>query len=231
MMNIEHHFIEKGQGTPLVLLHGNGENNEYFEHQVEYFSKDYRVIAIDTRGHGKTLRGEASFTLEQFSEDLKWFLDNMKITKAIILGFSDGGNVALLFALKYQEYVEALIIDGANLSPKGMKAYVQIPIYLGYLCCKVVARIDERFEAKEKMLRLMTHQPNIKPAELANITVPVLVMAGSHDVIKNSHTEEIYNALPNAKLVILAGDHFIAAKKPQEFNKSVEKFLRMPDNL
>jgi len=230
-MNIKHHFIEKGKGTPLILLHGNSESNEYFEHQVEYFSKSYRVIAIDTRGHGKTRRGSAEFTLNQFAEDLKQFLDKMQITKAIILGFSDGGNIALLFALKYQQYALALIIDGANLSPSGIKAYVQIPIYLGYLCCKALACVSKKVEAREKMLRLMTHQPNIKQVELAKITVPVLVIAGSHDIVKASHTKEIYEALPNAKLVILAGDHFVAAKHPKEFNESVEKFLRLSDNI
>ena len=230
-MNIEHHYIEKGEGFPLVLLHGNGESNEYFTHQVEYFSKDYRVIALDTRGHGKTKRGEAKFTLEQFAEDLKRFLDRLQIKKAIILGFSDGGNIALLFALKYPEYVKALIVNGANLSPAGVNPIIQIPVYMGYCVASLFANISKQALAKKELLKLMTHQPNIDPELLSAITAPTLVMAGSRDIIKTSHTKEIYQSIPKAELAIIDGDHFIAAKKFKQFNEIVDKFLKLSDTL
>ena len=95
--------IQKGTGTPMVLLHGNGESSAYFSHQIDYFSRNYRVAAVDTRGHGKSPRGEGVFTLNRFVEDLKQFLDENGFRKIILLGFSEGGNVALLFALKYPE--------------------------------------------------------------------------------------------------------------------------------
>ena len=230
-MNIEHHYIEKGEGFPLILLHGNGESNEYFKHQIEYFSQDYKVIALDTRGHGKTARGEAMFSLEQFAEDLKHFLDSMRIKKAIILGFSDGGNIALIFTLKYQEYVKALIVNGANLSPSGIKPMVQIPIWVGYGIASLFVKISKKALANKELLKLMTHEPKLVPEMLGAITVPVLVVAGTHDVIKESHTEEIYRSLPKAKLAILRGDHFIAAKKYKEFNEIVDKFLKLSDNM
>ena len=106
MLDIQLHYIEQGQGRPLILLHGNGEDNSYFVHQIDYFSKDYRVIAIDTRGHGKSPRGEKPFTIKQFAEDLHDFMDEKGIEKAILLGFSDGGNIALEFALKYPERID-----------------------------------------------------------------------------------------------------------------------------
>lgn len=230
-MNIEHHYLEKGKGFPLVLLHGNGENNEYFKHQIEYFSKEYRVIALDTRGHGKTARGEEAFTLQQFAEDLKGFLDGLNIKQAIILGFSDGGNIALLFALKYQEYIKALIIDGANLYPSGVKTHAQLSIRAGYALVSVFAPFSKAALANKEILKLMTHEPNIKPEELATITVPTLVIAGSHDIIKKEHTNEIYQSLPKAKLAIIDGDHFIAAKKFEQFNEIVDKFLKLSDSL
>ena len=80
-MDIELHYIEEGEGFPLVLLHGNGEDHSYFEHQIGPFSRHYRVIAPDTRGHGGSPRGEAPFTLDQFAEDLKEFLDGLGISK------------------------------------------------------------------------------------------------------------------------------------------------------
>ena len=111
-------YIEQGKGEALILLHGNGESLDYFAHQIAYFSHDYRVIAVDTRGHGQSPRGEDPFTLEQFAEDLRDFMDGLKIKKAHLLGFSDGGNIALTFALWYPERVRSLILNGANLYPQ-----------------------------------------------------------------------------------------------------------------
>ena len=229
-MNIEHNYIEKGTGFPLILLHGNSESNEYFVAQIDYFAKRYRVIALDTRGHGKTNRGDKDFTLDQFAEDLKQFLVEKKIEKANILGFSDGGNIALLFTLKYQEYVRTLIIDGANIYPAGLKVMARFSIRLGYEFCRKLAPISTRFKKHKEMLRLMTHEPNITPEMLAAITIPVLVMAGSNDIIKREHTEKIYRSLPNAKLKILVGNHFIARKKAKQFNTCVQEFLILSEN-
>ena len=131
-MDIEHFFIEKGQGEALILLHGNSENSEYFQGQIDEFAHYYHVYAIDTRGHGKSPRGNAPFTIRQFAGDLLAFMDAHQINNAHLLGFSDGGNIALVFALKYPDRVNRLILNGANLDAKGVKRSVQIPIESGY---------------------------------------------------------------------------------------------------
>jgi len=225
MMDIKLHCIEKGEGFPLVMLHGNGENHNYFEHQIEYFSRKYRVIAVDTRGHGKSPRGEAPFTLEQFADDLKAFFDQMGIKRAIILGFSDGGNIALLFALKYQQYIEALIINGADLHPGGIKKTIQIPICIGYGLVCAMAKFSRSAAAKKEMLGLMVTQPNIPRSSLMQIKVPALVIVGTKDMVTAVHTNDIHRHLPHSKLVVIEGDHFIAGKKPGQFNREVEMFL------
>ena len=69
------YYTEKGQGKPLILLHGNGEDGSYFESQMDYFSKTRRVITVDTRGHGRSPRGTAPFTIRQFAEDLRGFME------------------------------------------------------------------------------------------------------------------------------------------------------------
>ena len=89
-MDIELYNQEKGSGEPLILLHGNGEDRTYFENQMEFFQNGYRVIALDTRGHGRSPRGTKPFTIEQFSCDLYDFMKSREISKAVILGFSDG---------------------------------------------------------------------------------------------------------------------------------------------
>ena len=226
MTDIQLHYIEQGQGQPLILLHGNGEEHSYFEHQIGHFSKEYRVIAIDTRGHGQSPRGEKPFTIKQFAEDLHDFMDEKGFSKANILGFSDGGNIALTFALKFPERIEKLILNGANLFPSGVKPLYQWPIEIGYRMAKLFANKDEKAKKNAEMLGLMVNEPHIEPSELARLTMPVLVIAGKKDMIKESHTRLIYKSLPDAQMNIIEGDHFIAAKNPERFNKVVEHFLK-----
>ena len=220
------HFVEKGRGKPLILLHGNGEDGSYFEHQIDCFSSDYRVIAIDTRGHGQSPRGEKPFTIVQFAEDLLDFMDENGIDQAILLGFSDGGNIALTFALKYPDRVEKMIIDGANLFPSGVKALYQWPIEIGYHIAKMFAKKSEEAKKNAEMLGLMVNEPHIDPSQLAQLKMPVLVVAGTKDMIKDKHTRLIYKSLPNARLTILEGDHFVANKNYEAFNSAVAAFLK-----
>ena len=224
-MDISLNYLEKGQGKPLILLHGNGEDNSYFVYQVAYFSRFYRVIAIDTRGHGQSPRGTAPFSIQQFAEDLRGFLDQHEIPKAHILGFSDGGNIALTFALRYPERVDRLILNGANLFPAGVKPTVQLPIVLGYHTASLFAKRSPKAKENAALLGLMVKEPNIRPEELNGLTVPTLVIAGTKDMIRESHTRLIARSLPNARLVLLPGDHFIANKEPAAFNRAVRDFL------
>ncbi len=223
--DIQLHYNEYGEGPPFILLHGNGESCDYFEHQIPSFSTNYRVIAIDTRGHGQSPRGEKPFTIVQFAEDLHDFMDEQGLDKVILLGFSDGGNIALTFALKYPERVEKLIVDGANLFPRGVKSRYQWPIELGYRLAKLFAKKSEQARKNAEMLGLMVNEPHIDPAELSKLIMPVLVVAGTKDMIKASHTRLIYKSLPNAKLEIIVGDHFVANKRPEDFNAVVLTFL------
>ena len=89
-MDVKLNYEEKGTGFPLIMLHGNGENLSYFKKQVDFFSREYRVITVDTRGHGKTPRGNKPFTIEQLAEDLYFFMEEQHIDKAHILGFPMG---------------------------------------------------------------------------------------------------------------------------------------------
>ena len=225
MMKIKLHYQEKGEGEPFILLHGNGEDSSYFAHQMDYFSRNYRVVVVDTRGHGQSPRGTAPFTIAQFAEDLHDFMDELDISKAVILGFSDGANIAMKFVLKYPERVKALILNGGNLNAKGVKATTQIPIEIGYRIASKFAAKSSNARKNAEMLGLMVNDPNIEPEALANITVPTLVICGTKDMIRESHTKAIARGIPNAKLAIVEGSHFIAKENPKVFNRVVENWL------
>ena len=221
-MDIKIFYREKGNGFPIILLHGNNENSNYFEFQIEEFSKYYKVFAIDTRGHGKTPRGDKPFTIEQFAQDLLDFMDEKNIEKAHILGFSDGGNVAIVFSILYPERVEKLILNGANLYPKGLTNLTQITDKIEYYLTKLFSKDILKIE----MLELMVNQPNITPDELSKIKSKTLVIAGTKDLIKKEHTELIANKIPESKLVFIEGNHFVVYEKPKDFNKEVMNFLK-----
>lgn len=220
-LNIKHFYIEKGQGKPVILLHGNDENCDYFEGQIDEFAKHYHVYALDTRGHGKTPRGNMPFTIYQFAEDLLGFMDGHNIEKAHLLGFSDGGNIAMVFAINHPERVDKLVLNGANLNVDGLKRIIRLPIEIGYVFAKLFANTR-----KAEMLGLMINDPNISVDELSTIQAKTLVIAGTNDMIKDEHTKLIAKNIPNSKLSIINGNHFIANKKADKFNEIVLEFLK-----
>ena len=222
-MDIELFYTKTGSGPRLLLLHGNGEDGTYFVHQVEEFSRDFTVYAIDTRGHGQSPRGGAPFTISQFADDLLAFMDRQGLPRADILGFSDGGNIALIFALRHPDRVRRLILNGANLDPKGVKPLVQLPIVLGYHFASLFK--SPKANARAELLGLMVNEPHIDPAELGKLSMPVLVIAGTRDMIRENHTRLIAASVPNARLVLIPGDHFIANKAPAAFDRAVRQFL------
>lgn len=226
-MDIKLNYLEAGskENPCLILLHGNGESSECFSAQLEYFSKSFRVIALDTRGHGRSPRGEAEFTIKQFACDLKDFMDDMGIGKADILGFSDGGNIALTFALDNPHRVSRLILNGANLSPDGVKRNVQRPIELGYKVASFFAKFSRKANANAEMLGLMVNEPDIPAESLKELKIPTLVIVGENDMIMESHSLTIARSIPGAVFRKIPGDHFIAYNNSAAFNVAVEGFL------
>ena len=223
-MDISLYYEKRGAGEPLVLLHGNGEDGSYFLHQMEAFSREFLVYALDTRGHGRAPRGSAPFTISQFAEDLLAFLDEQGLKRVNLLGFSDGGNIALTFALRHPERVRRLVLNGANLTPRGVKAWVQLPIVLGY---QIASRLKSpKARTNAEMLGLMVHEPQIPPSELAGLMMPVLVIAGTRDMIREDHTRLMAREIPGARLALIPGNHFIARRNPAAFNRAVWSFFQ-----
>lgn len=224
-MEIKLNYIEKGEGIPLVLLHGNGENSEYFSEQINYFSPYFRVIAVDTRGHGKSPRGTKSFTIEQFADDLKDFLDEMKLKDIYLLGFSDGANIALLFTIKFPGYVKKLVLDAPNLNPSGIKKKFLEPMLIKYKSTALLAAFSKKEKIKEEMLSLMVNQPDIRLEKVENINIPTLLVLGTKDMIDQAHVEMIHRHIKNSELRLIEGDHFIIYNLSHPFNRHVHIFL------
>ena len=165
------------------------------------------------------------FTISQFADDLLMFMDKHAIEKATLLGFSDGGNIAMRFAITYPERVDKLILNGANLNARGVKNSTQIPVELKYYCYKLLGIKKHDVE----MLGLMVNDPNITIEELQTIQAKTLVVVGTNDIIKEKHSRLIASTMCNSEFAVVEGDHFVALRNPEAFNEKVLAFLNNND--
>lgn len=219
-------YYEWGQGQPLVLLHGNSEDSRYFSKQIAVFSRIYRVIAVDSRGHGMSEHGRHPLSFALLAEDLKKVLDALHITRTHLIGFSDGGNLAITFALCYPQRVDKLVLNGANIDMWAVRLRTQILTALRYYALMPLAAHWERPRRRHEVLGLMMHPYAVTFGKLSEIRVPTLVIAGTEDMILREHTRRIAAAIPTACMVLIeGGDHFCSAKYPNRFNLAVLRFL------
>ena len=190
---LELYYRVSGQGNPIVLLHGNGQDHTIFRVLIKKLSKSFTVYAIDSRDHGKS--GKVQF-LDYMSkmEDVAEFIRVLEVHKPIVYGFSDGGIIGLLLAIHHPDLLSKLIISGANINPDGVKRFFFVLMKIGY------------FFTRSNKLKLMLTQPDIPEEDLFTITTPTLVLAGRHDVIKESHTKLIASSISGSVLRILPGE-------------------------
>lgn len=211
--------------TTMVMLHGNMQNARYFKKQIEFFKAYYQIITIDSRGHGKSEFGHLRLSLEVLAEDVIKILDTLNVTQAIILGFSDGGNIAVKIAQRIPKRLVAVIAVGSNLSPLGLKPVLRFPVQLLFFIAKGLGRINW-FDRKAQKLALMIHEPNIHESQLNQIFVPVLVLSGQFDVIHRQHTKIIAKELPISEWVVLKhSGHNLLRWKARKANQIILNFL------
>ncbi|MGL6038206.1 MAG: alpha/beta fold hydrolase, partial [Soonwooa sp.] len=208
-----------GEGPILVLLHGNGGSISDFYKQIPFFEKHYKVIAIDTRGQGRSTNlSKENYSYEAFADDLLEIVQQLKLSNINIVGWSDGGNTGLIFAKNYPELVDKLVIIGANLYPEGVHE-------------SLLNDIKNDFENEEntddkRLLKLMLTQPTLKPEDINLIKIPTLVVAGETDVIKKEHTELIQKSLPTSELFIVKkAGHYVPFEQAKILNTEILKFL------
>ena len=230
-MDINLFYTDNGNENgkaPLILLHGNGGNASSFFYVVDHFAKTRRVITIDTRGHGRSPKGEGEFTLKRFAHDVFEFTREMKIEKAVIVGYSDGGNIAMILASEHPEIIEALVLNGANMFPAGLLDKDLKSITVAYKKAKKALRRapnNPRIKDELDLLTLMVKEPNLTADDLAKITSPSLVLVGSHDVIKPEHSEYIASCLSTSRLKIVPGGHNIVKSNSADYIAALAEFF------
>ena len=190
------HYAEAGEGRPIVLLHGNGEDHNLFETEIgQLVAAGYRVYAPDSRGHGKN-EPLTEYHYADMAEDVYQFIRTLGLEKPALYGHSDGGIIALLLEISHPGTLGVMAVSGTNLSPEGI----------------ISSFIEEFTELNEKkpdpLITLMLTEPHIDPAELRKITIPVLVTVGDDDLILPEETEKLSENLVNSVTVVVEGaDH------------------------
>ena len=183
-------YEKTGAGSPVILLHGNKEDHHIFDPLVEVMNGDHTVYAMDTRGHGESATPK-EYHYEDMASDVINLIHALDIEKPHIVGFSDGGIVALLVAMRDSSLISGIICCGANLTPAGFNH-------------RTVRQIKRAYkEDNDPRTLLMLEEPNIDPSQLSRIAVPALIMAGENDCIREKETKRIAAAIPNSEIKII----------------------------
>ena len=188
------HYAVAGEGRPVVLVHGNGEDHHLFDREIAQLTEaGYQVYAPDSRGHGANER-LTEYHYADMAEDMYLFIKALGLEKPAFYGHSDGGIIGLLLAVSHPDVLGVLAVSGANLSPEGLSE-------------DFLTEFTEKNNASpHPLITLMLTEPHIDPAELQHIKIPVLVTAGENDLVLRTETETIGRCIPDAEIVILAGE-------------------------
>jgi pimeloyl-ACP methyl ester carboxylesterase len=213
-----------GSGKPLVLLHGSGGSIRNAKPKIDYFKHYFKVIAIDSRAHGKSFDSTTNnLTYEQMAYDIKVLLDSLNIDSAYVSGQSDGGILGLLIAINYSNKISKLSAYGANIFP-GKKAIFDEIDNLVLDTLKATKNFNTR-----RLYSLLAYQPNITEKDLKKIKCPVLIMSGDRDAIRLEHSIKMFNNIPNSNLFVMPGaTHFGSIEKPELFNLVLLDFFNRP---
>jgi len=223
-----------GEGAPLLLIHGNGGNIAYMKPQIEYFSKNYKVIVMDCRGRGKSELGKDSLTYMQMTKDIISLLNSLHLDSTYVIGRSDGGIIALMMAIYYPDKVKKAAAFGANLTPDTTGLYsfsYKEVIQDRKHADEMISKNDksQNWYVIQQRNRLMEFQPHISANDLHKIKCPVLILSCDRDLIPEEHTLFIYRNIPKANLCIFPGEnHFVTKNNPNLFNSAVAKYFSEP---
>jgi pimeloyl-ACP methyl ester carboxylesterase len=229
------YFEEHGGGEPLLLLHGGLADADSFGQQTPTFAERYRVIVPERRGHGRTADVEGDITYELMADDTAALLDELRIGPAQLVGWSDGGNVGLLVAIKRPELVRKLVVIGSNFSAAGLTPEAAAAfkpdtptsaVQAMHEMWKTNAIDPGRFDTVLEKMQRCWFDYEIVSADLARVTAPTLVMVGDDDIIRFEHTLDPYETIPDSQLAVIPGaSHLVPIEKAELVNQLVLDFL------
>jgi pimeloyl-ACP methyl ester carboxylesterase len=223
-----------GHGAPIILVHGGLANSNYWGNQVRALAPYYRVIVMDSRGHGRSTRNAQPYGYDLMASDVVGLMDYLKIKQAALVGWSDGAIIGLDIALHHPERLSKLFAFAANSDPSGVADIAHSPVFNAY-----IARAETEYEKLSptphdyqaflaQITKMWETQPNWTAADLHRITVPTWIVDADHDeAIKRENTEFMAANIPGAGLLLQPEvSHFSFLQDPAQFNADVMHFLQ-----
>ena len=236
LRGIKMYYEIHGKGPPLILLHGGAGDGRQFSKQVPFFEGTYKLIVPDACAQGRTTDRPGPLSYHAMAEDVVALMDRLHVTKARVMGWSDGGNVGLDLAIHHPDRISHLVTFGANFSPDGANAQDRAwadtataaafgpDMKKGYQA--ISPNRDHYEEAMNKIIQLWKTQPNFTTEELGRIRAKTMIVAGEFDLVRREHTEALAKAIPGAKLWIVPGaNHGVMIDKADQVNPAVADFL------
>jgi pimeloyl-ACP methyl ester carboxylesterase len=226
-------YASFGRGEPVFLLHGGLANSNYWGNQVPALARHYRVVVMDSRGHGRSSHDDRPYGYDLMASDVLGLMDFLKVPRAAIVGWSDGAILGLDIGVHHPERLTKLFAFAANSDPSGVADIAQSPVFNAY-----IARAEKEYEALSptpsqyksflaQISKMWETQPSFSVEQLRGITVPVWIVDADHDeAIKRENTEFMSNTIPNAGLLIQPWvSHFSFLQDPPQFTSDVLHFL------
>jgi pimeloyl-ACP methyl ester carboxylesterase len=200
--------------TPLVLLHGGGSTiDTSFGKVLAPLAKTRQVIAFEQQGHGHTADIDRPFSFEQSADDAAALLRHLKIERADFYGFSNGGNIALVIAIRHPKLVRKLIVASAQFKRDGLypefwesmkkPKLEDMPAELRDAYRKVSPHPEQLQTFFDKSVKRMMEFKDWRPEDIRSINAPTLVMTGDADIVRHEHAVEMFRQLPYGQLAIL----------------------------
>ncbi|MDQ3364294.1 MAG: alpha/beta hydrolase [Myxococcota bacterium] len=232
------YYATYGKGPPVILLHGGLGNADHFAHQVPALVAHRTVIAIDSRGQGRSTLGTQRLTYHVMAGDVLAVMDHLKLDRAALVGWSDGGAIALDLAIHEPTRVERLFVFGTNFNSAGRKPRkgTSSRTFAAYAAkCRKdyqqLSKTPKRYAAVVASLLPIWRSPGgFTKAQIRTITAPAVIAVGDHDeIILQDHLEEMVLLMPAARLVVFAAtSHFALWQDPASFNAALVEFLQAP---
>lgn len=226
-------YAEFGAGAPVILLHGGLANSNYWGKLVPALAQRYRVIVMDSRGHGRSSRDQKPYGYDLMASDVLALMDYLKIDKAALIGWSDGAIIGLDIAMHHPQRLTKLFAFAANSDPSAVKDVEHDPVFSAFIArarteYEKLSPTPNEYDAFLKQItKMWDSQPHWSAADLAAIKVPTWIVDADHDeAIKRDNTLFMADSIPGSGLLIQPDvSHFSFLQDPQQFNADVLHFL------
>ena len=221
----------ENDGEAVVLLHGGLSKTSSWDYlMVPPLEDEFHVFAYDRTAHGFTGDLPGSLHFEFQAQEAIAYLEDVVNEPAHLIGWSDGGNIALMVAIQRPDLVKSIVAIGANFHFNGvMQAFGDPEISEDDQAEYNLISPDAPLTLLEKTIRMHAiweSEPTLTLEEISAIQCPVLVLVGDDDVINHSHTIALFEALPLGQLAVIPGtSHIVVKEKPGLMNAVILQFL------